>query len=110
MSSSSSALLQLNLGQNLGRLASLDCGFSRRDRCLEEPFLDAIERRAFLDQVAFLEQDLLEISRHTRPDLHTLDGLHATDEYAGPGNGLALRGNRADRDRRRRESAAHGQA
>ena len=93
---------QLKLGQDLGRLASLDCGLGYSDRRLEQSFLDTVERRAFLDQVAFLEEDLLEISRHTRPDLHTLDGLHATDKHAGPGNGLALRGNRANSDGRRR--------
>ena len=34
------------------------------------------------------KQDVLEISRHARPDLHTLDGLHASDKYAGPFNVL----------------------
>ena len=34
------------------------------DRCLEQSFLDAVERCAFLDQVAFLEEDLFEISRN----------------------------------------------
>ena len=71
---------QLKFGQHLGCLASLDCSLRRRDRRLEQSFLDAVERCAFLDQVAFLEEDLFEISRDARPDLHTLDGLHAADE------------------------------
>ena len=72
--------LQLNLGQHLGRLAALERAFRLLHRGLEQPLFDAVERCAFLDQVAFLEQDLFEIARHARPDLHALDGLDATDK------------------------------
>jgi hypothetical protein len=92
--------LELNFAQGLPCLASLERSFGRSNRCLEQSLLDAVERRAFLDQVAFLEKILFEISGDTRPDFHTLNGLDTADKYAGSFNGLALRRHRANGDYR----------
>ena len=55
--------LQLNFGQRLGSLVFLQRTFGLTDRGFEQTLFDAVERRPFLDQIAFLEGDLLQITR-----------------------------------------------
>src|SRR5215217_6542125 len=68
------------------------------DRGLELIFLDAIEGRAFLDQVALLEQDHVQKPCHPRPDLDAIDRFDPPDEIQRLGDRFALGHDRADRN------------
>jgi hypothetical protein len=61
-------------------LAGLQLALGLLDRCLEQAFFDAVERLAFLDQVAFLEQDRLQVTLYSRSDLDAVDGVDPSDE------------------------------
>ncbi len=67
-------------------------------RRLERVRLDPVENVAFLDDVALLEQDLLEETRHARADLHPFDSLHAPDEFGRLGDRPQLGRQDADGD------------
>jgi hypothetical protein len=68
---------------------------------LEQALLDRIERLSFLDEIAFLEQDLLKISRDPGPDFHPMNGFDATDKVQRSRHRLPLRRDDLDRNRRR---------
>ena len=54
--------LQLSFGQGLRGLVFRQGTFSLSDGSLEQPLFDAVERRSFLDEIALLERNFLEIS------------------------------------------------
>src|SRR5262249_19937392 len=91
---------QLDLGESPRPPAALERALRLLDRGLKQAGLDAVERRAFLDQVAFLEQDLFEITRHPRPHLDAIDRLDASDEVERLRDRLLLRLDGPGRPRR----------
>ena len=80
--------LQLDDGENLGRFAALERALRLLDRGFEQTLLDLVERIAFLDDVAFLEQHRVEEARYTRPDLDPIDRLDPADEVRRAGDRL----------------------
>jgi hypothetical protein len=65
---------------------------------LKQARLDAIERRAFLDEITLPEQHFFQITAHARLDLDAVDGLDPSDEVERFGNRLAFRGRCTDRN------------
>jgi hypothetical protein len=57
--------------------------FALLDRRLKGLLLDAVERIALLDDVALLEQHLLQIARDAGAHRDALDRLDAADEFLG---------------------------
>src|SRR6202021_2106391 len=92
--------LQLDLAERLRGPAALERALRLLDRSLEETGLDAIERRAGLDQIALLEQNGFEVAGDARPPLDAVDRLNPPDEVERFGDRL-LRG-LDDPDRPRR--------
>ena len=82
--------LQLELAEDFCRLAALQRSLSLAHRSLELVLLDAVQGSAFLDQVALLEQHLLQEAGHPRPDLDAIDRLDAPDEVQRIDNRLAF--------------------
>ena len=91
--------IQLERGQHLGGLAALQRPLRLFDGGLEQPLLDAVKRRAFLDDITFLETHILQKALHARNDLDAIDGFHTADKINSVGNRFALRRNGADRNR-----------
>ncbi len=74
--------LQLDRGEHLGRFGSLQIALGLLDVGLEQSLLDAVERIALLDLVAFLEKDLVQITLDPRSDLDAIGRFDAPDEIA----------------------------
>ena len=72
--------LQLKRGIFEQRLRTQLCGLCLLDRGFKGPLLDAVQRRAGLDQIAVLEQHIFQITRHTRTDINSFNCLDASDE------------------------------
>src|SRR5262249_37203060 len=90
--------LQLDLAEGLRRLAALERALRLLDRGFVQTLLDTIERRAFLDRVALLEQHFFQEARHPRADLDFIDGIDAPDEIERIGDRSLLDLDDADRD------------
>src|SRR5262249_26348723 len=82
--------LQLHFGQDLRRFAALERALRLLDRRLEQALLDAVERLPLLDDIAFLEQHVLEETGYPRPDLDAIDRFDPADEIEAFGDRLAL--------------------
>src|SRR5262249_59738261 len=93
--------LQLQLAQDFCRLAALERALRLFDGGLEQILLDPVQGGAFLDQVAFLEQHGVQVARHARPDVDTVDRLHPPDEVERLGDRPALGRDGAHGDRGR---------
>src|SRR6185437_10761775 len=78
-------------------LGAQDLALGLLDGSLERSRLDSIERRACGDQVALLEQDLLEVARHARLDVDAVLRLNAADKARRLGDVPLLRENRPHR-------------
>ena len=94
--------LQLDLGEYLGGLALRQFTLGLLDGRLEKSFLDTVERRPFLDELALLERDVFEIPGDAGFHLDPLDRFDAPDKVECLGDGLAFGYNHSNGNSRRR--------
>ncbi len=80
------------------RFARLQRALGLVDRGIEQAFFDAIERRALLDHIALLEEDRLQVTLYSRPDLDAVDRLDPPDKVERLRDRPLFSADRADRD------------
>ena len=93
--------LSVFLRQLVLRLARFQCALRLLDGGLEQAFFDAVERCALLYQIALLEQDRLQVSLYSRPDLNSVDRLNPPDKVECLRNWLFFGDDGPHRDRGR---------
>src|ERR1700747_1609584 len=69
------------------RVARLQRASRLLDRRVEHTLSDAIERGAFVDEIALLEEDRLQVTFYSRPDLDAVDRFASPDEVERFRNG-----------------------
>jgi hypothetical protein len=86
------------------RLQLIDRGLLRLNVGFERRLLDTVEQFAFFDLGSFIEEALLQKSRHARDEIDTSHSLYSADKPAGFRQGLFFRPD----DAHRRRSARRG--